>query len=877
MKFMGRAGEVMAKRPVLPLVVLIMITVASLGIIAVNPPSFDMDEEGFGIDNDVAHASEVISEAFTSTASIISMVNAANTADGNVFNKQVFINVLKFEKSLASMSFTDIHGVEVNYANLPMFRIVSPVSVISEATVMALIAGGAPIALPDPALFADKRDYYIAYYEVLIGAIGSPFVNDSMLQTVASMVLSDPSAGIIGALLTNDAKWGPGTASASGCMVTLVFANDALELIPNGQLGFERDMISVAGGLVVENADGLVIKVAGMRTIMSEIGDLAQNDISTLLPVAIIIMVVMLLLIYRDFSDAFVGLLGLLIAIIWTFGISTVLGIPMSTIAIAVPILIMALGIDYSLHIVFRYREERTAGNGPAEATGRTLASVGAALVLATLTTAIAFLSYLTSSMNALADFGVMCAIGIVCSFGAMLLLVPVVQVRRDMKALKKGKNPDEAKRYRKPKNENGDVLGRISGIGGRMAAKSPWAVLGVTALVVGGLGYSATNLSYAFDLYDFVPEGTEAYEVITYLTENYSSTTDTVSVLIYSDGWNYETIRAIEGSLNNMGTDRIDGLIYTGTGPPNSESIHTALFQFNQAFGSELVGPGETYSSWYEKAFGHDGRLLPTATQADLDNLKLRTPEIVVASFVGDYHGESVTRFILPITSEVAGNDKAVLVLRDNIDNACSPLTDAGIRFITTGSSIVMAVTMNEMNTNQMTSLLMTIVVVLIILTIVMYFYHRSLFLGAMATIPTLISVVMVWGTMALMNISMNVLTLTIASLTVGMGVTYGIHISHRYMGELRGSDISAREAIKKTTRETGKGVFAAALTTITGFGVFGLSNMVPFFQFGLITALAIGFSYLGAIFILPSMLTIWGERVKPKLDKKRVSQAEE
>ncbi|MCL2317698.1 MAG: MMPL family transporter, partial [Methanomassiliicoccaceae archaeon] len=189
----------------------------------------------------------------------------------------------------------------------------------------------------------------------------------------------------------------------------------------------------------------------------------------------------------------------------------------------------------------------------------------------------------------------------------------------------------------------------------------------------------------------------------------------------------------------------------------------------------------------------------------------------------------------------------------------------------------LVMAVTMTEMNNSQMTSLIMTIIVVLIILTIVMYFYHRSLVLGAMATIPTLISVIMVWGTMALMDIPMNVLTLTIASLTVGMGVTYGIHISHRYMGELRGSEISARDAIKKTTRETGKGVFAAALTTITGFGVFGFSKMLPFFQFGLITALAIGFSYLGAIFILPSMLTLWGERIKPKLDKKRESQNED
>jgi predicted RND superfamily exporter protein len=192
--------------------------------------------------------------------------------------------------------------------------------------------------------------------------------------------------------------------------------------------------------------------------------------------------------------------------------------------------------------------------------------------------------------------------------------------------------------------------------------------------------------------------------------------------------------------------------------------------------------------------------------------------------------------------------------------------LDDVG-EHVTTGRLIIMAATMKEMNSSQMSSLFVTIAFVILILTAVMYYTHRSFLLGAMATIPTLISVVMVWGTMAAIGMPLNVMTLTIASLAVGMGVTYGIHISNRYATELIRNGLGAGDAIRKTMRETGKGVFAAVVTTVAGFGVMVFSKILPMYQFGIITALAIAFGYVGSVFVLPSMLVIWGKRAGPKL----------
>ena len=876
MEIMRRMGEGAAKRPMIPFAVLLVVTAAMLGAIFVNPPSFDMDEESFRPDNEIMRAQTLISETFTSTASIMSMADARG-AGGDIITQPSFLQVLGYERTLADMEYTDIDDDCWYYSDLPLFRIVSPVSVISEATVNFLISQGMPITLPDPTLFPNHHDYLIAYYDTLIGVIGSPAVDDNILKAVAYGVITDPSGAMMRSLLTSDIKIvdGPmppmtGTVSASGCMISLMMMDDALEVIKGGESGFEKDVIGAAKDYSAACPGGPGIKAVGMETMMSEIGDMARADISKLLPIALAVIIILLLIIYRDASDTLVALLGLVIAIVWTFGIASIAGVGMTTISIAVPILILALGIDYSLHLVFRYREERGIGNEPKKAIGVTMGSVGRALVLATVTTAIAFLSYQTSEMAALADFGLLCAIGIVCAFGSMMLLIPMTQVLRDRRAEKKGKDPDAAKRYKKPENEGKDTLGKIAGVGGKIAARSPLAVLGILAVIVMAGGYSATNLSYDFDMYEFIPEGTEAHDTIMYLNDNYMTTTSTTSVLVYADPWDISTIKAIEDSLNNMANDPIKGLKYQGPGPPDSDSVEylgTILSKFRASPESAGV-PG--FHMLYDTAFNLNGTLKGTTAveQAALRNMEImfRTPGLnVVVSSVVPSGGEEITRFILGMTTEIEGDNDAILAMRDAVNAACAPLSDNDVKFVATGQYIIMAATMTEMNKSQMTALFITIALVMLILTIVMYYSHRSLLLGAMATVPTLVSVIMVWGTMAAIGMPLNVMTLTIASLAVGLGVTYGIHISNRYVTELR-SGLSAEDAIIKTMRETGKGVFAAAITTVAGFGVMVFSKILPMYQFGIITALAIGFGYIGSILVLPALLVLWGRRAGPR-----------
>ena len=115
--------------------------------------------------------------------------------------------------------------------------------------------------------------------------------------------------------------------------------------------------------------------------------------------------------------------------------------------------------------------------------------------------------------------------------------------------------------------------------------------------------------------------------------------------------------------------------------------------------------------------------------------------------------------------------------------------------------------------------------------------------------------------GSMYFLGIPFSVLTVSVSALTVGLGITYGIHITHRFLEDLQHFD-DVEEAIRNTIRHTGSALFGAAVTTIAGFGLLVFSLLPPIQQFGGIIALTILYCFLASVFVLPTFLTLWAKR---------------
>ena len=231
-------------------------------------------------------------------------------------------------------------------------------------------------------------------------------------------------------------------------------------------------------------------------------------------------------------------------------------------------------------------------------------------------------------------------------------------------------------------------------------------------------------------------------------------------------------------------------------------------------------------------------------------------TKHVLHRDIDGTYASSVVRVYIGPNSNHELDNDGLEYMraeLKEDIPSTLSSDYTVSI----TGGHVLTSITVNEIQVTQMSSTLLSIILAAIVLTLV----YRSLEFGMIAILPTILATTWIMATMWVFGITLNVLTVMVTALTVGLGIDYAIHIIERYREEIEHK--SESQAIEATIKFTGSAILISGLTTICGFGVLLLSPMPLVSNFGIITAATILYSIIIAIFVLPSM--IWtSNRIK-------------
>ncbi|MFB6360099.1 MAG: RND family transporter, partial [Halobacteriales archaeon] len=160
--------------------------------------------------------------------------------------------------------------------------------------------------------------------------------------------------------------------------------------------------------------------------------DTITDTLLIVLPGALLFITLFLIVAYRDLADLVIGLIAITMTLVWTFGFLGLAGIPFNVILVAVPPLLIAIGIDFGIHAVNRYREERVRGLGIDRSMQLTTNQVTVAFFIVMGTSAIGFLSNLSSAFPPTQDFGLAAAAGIVFTFLIFGVFVPAAKVWLD-------------------------------------------------------------------------------------------------------------------------------------------------------------------------------------------------------------------------------------------------------------------------------------------------------------------------------------------------------------------------------------------------------------------------------------------------------------
>jgi hypothetical protein len=167
------------------------------------------------------------------------------------------------------------------------------------------------------------------------------------------------------------------------------------------------------------------------------------------------------------------------------------------------------------------------------------------------------------------------------------------------------------------------------------------------------------------------------------------------------------------------------------------------------------------------------------------------------------------------------------------------------------------MMVLYNNMLQSLFKSQIETLGIVILALMIMFLILFRSFRLAIIAIFPNLLSIGVVLGAMGWLNLPLDMMTITIASISVGIAVDDTIHYIHRFTEEIK-IDGNYIKAMHRSHESIGYAMFYTSVTVIIGFSILVLSNFIPSILFGLLTGLAMLIAIVSALTLLPVLIVL-------------------
>ncbi|MEF8813687.1 MAG: MMPL family transporter [Halovenus sp.] len=606
--------------------------------------------------------------------------------------------------------------------------------------------------------------------------------------------------------------------------------------------------------------------VFGSGIIAHEINASMQDSLLIVGPLAVLFVLLALTVAYRDLLDIVLGLFGIGAVLVMTFGFMGWTGIDFSQVFIAVPVLLIGLSIDYAIHIFMRHREHREEGEAPSDdirsAMSIGLAGVGVALVFVTATTAIGFLSNVTSPVPPIQEFGIVSAVGIVSALFVFGVLVPAVKIELDEWL--------ESRGFDRRKRAFGTGGGRFSQtltVGAKAAQNAPVVVIAVVVLlgIAGAAG--AASVDTSFNQEDFLAD--DPPEWMTELPEPFAPGTYTAKPTLQFV--NERFIRSDANAEILIEGDVTDGTIL--------ERVAAATADAGEQSATQRLASGEpaidSPLSVLRTAAARDAAFRETVAGADTDGDGVPDRNIeTVYDQLFETAPEAASQVIhrtedgeyraLRMTVAVRG-DAENADITDQMQSVAAGLSGDGLVATATGGVVLNTIVQDQLLDTVVESLAITLVVVFLFLMAAYRVTNGSALLGAVTLTPVAIATAWIGGSMFLLDIPFNVITGMILSLTIGLGVAYSIHISERYTLELARQG-SVWTAMETAVTGTGGALLGSAATTVLGFGVLVFAILPPLQQFGLITALSIVYAFVGSVLVLPTLLAFWTRIAGPE-----------
>jgi len=588
---------------------------------------------------------------------------------------------------------------------------------------------------------------------------------------------------------------------------------------------------------------GVDIFLGGVPMITVDMIDYIQSDIEVFGTCILLFLILALLFIFKRPRWMMISMLCCLMGLIVMTGFLGLVGWPVTVVSANFVALLLIFSLSITVHLTVHYRELNSLHPEQSQRwlVQQTLINKWVPCLYTTITTMVGFASLLIAGIRPVIDFGWMMLISMGTIFVMVFLLFPSLLV-----ILKRLQTKQEM-----------DLTSRITKTLSQLVLSRQKEMVFVFALIAAISAVGITQLTAENQFIKAFKEDTEIFQGLTVIDTELGGTTP-LDIIIEADSSFFNTN---EKPTENFEEDEFLDMDFFDD-ETEEYDIGADSYWYN-SFQLKTVAAIHDYLESLDEA----GKVLSIATTVDVmkilnDDEELDTfflsllykkiPQDVKETLFDPYLSADGNQIRIsfrvfesyPELQRNALINKIKTDLVETIGLEASQVKLTGL-----------LVLYNNVLQSLFRSQILTIGVVFLAIMVMFLVLFRSLKIAFVAILPSMLASGSVLGLMGWLGIPLDVMTITIAAICIGIGVDHSIHYIHRFRSEIK-QQASARIAIEKSHASTGKAIYYTSIIIVVGFSILGLSNFIPTIYFGVFTAFAMLVALIANLTLLPLLL---------------------
>ncbi|MEN8210435.1 MAG: efflux RND transporter permease subunit [Thermodesulfobacteriota bacterium] len=567
--------------------------------------------------------------------------------------------------------------------------------------------------------------------------------------------------------------------------------------------------------------------IAGTPVITDFLKRSMVKDMRKFMLIAFITIAILLFIMFRRISGVILPLLIVILSLLSTISLMAMSGVPIKTPTQILPSFLLSVAVGASVHVLVIFFQHFDKNRSKKDAIVFALGHSGLPILMTSLTTSGGLLSFSTAAVAPIADLGIFASVGVLLSFIFTIIFLPAFLAIIPLKAKSK-----TISLKGKTKGKNAAIMDKILNFAVHISTTRPVQVLALFFIIMLIAISSIHKIRISHDPVRWLPDAPGGIRMVNEKIDRVFKGTTSLEVIVDTGKQNglYDTefLNKLENASNYFEQYK-DDKCFVG----KAFSITSVVKETNQAL-------HENNSQFYSipqnrELIAQELFLFENSGTDDLED------------FTDSQFSKARFTIKMPFVDAIAYS--GFIKMTEGYFKEKFPLSDIQL----TGMIAMLARVLE----NALYSMLQSYLYAFIVITILMILLIGKLKMGILSMIPNIYPIVIMLGIMGWFDFPMDLFTMMVASIAVGLAVDDTIHFMHNFRKYFEKYN-SAQKAVHETLHTTGRAMLVTTCVLSTGFFTFMFSSMNNLFNFGFLIGITLIMALLADYFIAPALMVL-------------------